>query len=836
VAVLIPGVSLPAGTGQDVGGSLDNVRVGLTVHGSRRDSQRIMQNGLSLGTIVSDGSVSAAVTNMGAIAEVTIDYASISAEATQGGVRFNFIPREGGNTFRGNIFGSFMNSSMQGSNFSDELRARGLRTPDSIKKNWDINPGFGGPIRQDTLWFYTSIRHNGAQNYVAGMFYNKNANNPNLWTYEADTSRRASNETVWKDAQARLTWQATAKNKIGFTYNQQYQCQCLSTVSATLAPEAARYWYFPLQRMLHLDWNSPLTNKVLLEGAVFARGERFIMERPRDLNPLMIAVTEQSTGLQYRARTDYGNNWTANTYYRIAASYVTGSHAFKIGMNDGSGIVERYFFANQPVNYRFNNRVPNQVTLTAYPYLTELKMDHDLGIFAQDKWTFRRLTLTGGVRYDYFGNSFPEQHLGPAPLTPTREITFPESSNLALHDVSPRLGASYDLFGNGKTALKVTLNKYLAGLAANAGGVANPINTLVLQTNRAWSDANGNFAPDCDLLNPAANGECAAMANANFGRQVRGVSIDPDTLRGWGSRDYNWELSAGVQREIVPRVSVDLGYFRRSYGNFQVTDNRTVGPADFDRFSLTAPSDPRLPNGGGYTVSGLYDLNPAKFGQPADNYVTFAKHYGTQVERWNGVDVSVNARMDTGLLVQGGVSTGRTVTDNCEIVTQLPEILFSAPTLTLPNNNVWLPAQFCQQESPFLTQVKGYGAYTIPKIEVQLSGAFQSLPGPMILANFNAPNTVVSPSLRRNLSGNAANISVGLVEPGTMYGERLYQLDLRFAKILRFGRTRTSANLDVYNVFNANPVLGVNNSFAAWQRPTSILSARIAKISAQIDF
>ena len=76
---------------------------------------------------------------------------------------------------------------MSGSNITDDLIARGLRNPNSVKLNWEFNPGFGGPIKRDKLWFYTSYRYTQDDSYVAGMYYNRNENNPNLWNYEADT-------------------------------------------------------------------------------------------------------------------------------------------------------------------------------------------------------------------------------------------------------------------------------------------------------------------------------------------------------------------------------------------------------------------------------------------------------------------------------------------------------------------------------------------------------------------------------------------------------------------------------------------------------------------------
>src|SRR5437867_1122267 len=272
------------------------------------------------------------------------------------------------------------------------------------------------------------------------------------------------------------------------------------------------------------------------------------------------------------------------------------------------------------------------------------------------------MTASYGLRYDYFASSYPEQHAGPAVLAPTRDITFPAQKNTAWHDISPRLGLSYDPIGNGKTAIKVSLNRYLQNEAAGSPLAADPspLNTLVTSTTRSWGDANRNFVPDCNLLSPLANGECGAMANAAFGSSRPGTTFDPTLLHGWGKRSANWEFSAGVQHELLPRTKIDVGYFRRAYQNFVITDNRAVSAADFDRFSITAPSDPRLP-GGGNTVSGLYDLKPASFGRAADNFVTLSSNYGKQIERWQGVDATMTMRPQSGLMLQGGLSTGSTL-------------------------------------------------------------------------------------------------------------------------------------------------------------------------------
>jgi hypothetical protein len=173
----------------------------------------------------------------------------------------------------------------------------------------------------------------------------------------------------------------------------------------------------------------------------------------------MIALVEQSANLRYRAADNFGNGPNQALHLRFVASYITGSHAYKAGVTHSHGYEGRDTNdGGQPLSYRFNNGIPNQITQRALPIFTKVNVDHSLGAFVQDKWTVRRLTTSYGLRYDYFATSFPEQTLGPTTLTPDRDLRFPARKNLAWHDASPRLGASYDVFGTGRTAAKISLN------------------------------------------------------------------------------------------------------------------------------------------------------------------------------------------------------------------------------------------------------------------------------------------------------------------------------------------------------------------------------------------
>ena len=842
MASLIPGVSRSGLTNQDVGGSSSSgTPIGsVAVHGGRTGDQLLLRNGIE--TVGQSGTGFSTPVNINPIGtqEVSVDTASAGAEYTTGGVRINVIPRDGGNIFSGALFVSYANPSWQADNITPALKARGVSSGDRIKDNVDFNPGFGGPIKKDKVWFFLSARYKNSANYVTGMYYDKNQNNPNVWVFEPDLARPAANPSVWKGGQLRLTWQAAAKHKIGVNWNEDSVRYAPTSVSLTLAPEAAENRIYPLQRQVQVDWSSPITNRVLLEAGFNRYRAASDLLPLRGITPEMIPATEQSTGLKFRSLETHRLQPAKTLHIRFAASYITGAHNVKVGINHTSGWNGFTYLNLNPLSYRLNNAIPNQLSERAFPIVTDTNMEHNMGVYAQDKWTIHQLTASYGIRYSYASIGWPEQHLGASPLTPTRDLSFPAQHGfISWHDITPHLGAAYDLFGNGKTAVKVSLNRYLEALSAGApiAQDPNPLSSLITQTTRSWSDTNRNYAPDCNLMSAVANGECGAMANASFGLPVPGAVYDTAMTQGWFKRGYNWEFSTGVQHEVLPRTSVDVSYFRRTYGNARITDNRVLSPTDFDTFDVTAPSDPRLPGGGGYAVHGMYNLNPAKFGLASDNFVTLASNYGDQIEYWHGVDVNLATRYLRGVLLQGGTSTGRTVADNCALLSKVPEPAESRATSGLITTAAIRPLQFCHNATSWLTQVKFLGSYTIPRIDVLVSGTLQNLPGPPMLANYNLPTAEAAKTLGRPLSGGAANVSVGLIDPNTVFGDRLNQVDFRVGKLLRYGKIRSTVSLDLYNALNVSTILAQNNTFGpAWLQPTTIMPARFAKVSLQFDF
>jgi hypothetical protein len=418
------------------------------------------------------------------------------------------------------------------------------------------------------------------------------------------------------------------------------------------------------------------------------------------------------------------------------------------------------------------------------------------------------------------------------------------------NDIDPRIGVAYDLSGNGTTALKLSVGRYLEAAVGNNGNYSSlqPVQRIVTSVTRSWTDANGNYSPDCDLANGSAQdlraggGDfCGALSNQNFGKNVYSLSYDDQILKGWGVRPSDWIIGATVQHELLPRVSLSVGYTRRWLKNFTVTDNLATTAADYTPFSITAPLDSRLPGGGGYVVSGLYDVVPAKF-NAVDNYRTYAPNYGTIAQMYNGIEINVAARLKNGFQFQAGSAIGQRVTDYCEVRAKLPEQtgVFSTGS-ELPGYGPTNP--YCHYAPGFDTRITGVGTYTIPKVDVVLSAALTSSPGIPLRADWAVSSAVVAQSLGRPLAGSVANVTVNLLKPDDLRSDRVNQLDFRVAKNLRLGRTRANIALDLYNALNLDTIIFPNQAFVpggAWLAPTGrvdpVMTARTAKITVQYDF
>jgi hypothetical protein len=364
--------------------------------------------------------------------------------------------------------------------------------------------------------------------------------------------------------------------------------------------------------------------------------------------------------------------------------------------------------------------------------------------------------------------------------------------------------------------------------------------------NRGWTDTNRNLAVDCNLLNTAANGECAAAVGTatNFGQLGAATIVDPAVLNGWGVRPNDYQTTLTLQHQIVPRVSADVSYTHRTFHGFFVTDDLARNAATaYETYTLTAPNDPRLPNAGQpitfYTVKAAANATAQTILRPE----TF---FGPERDsHWNGFDVTLNARLRQGLTLQMGTSTGGAVVDTCATVTAFNNV---GPT----GAEAGPDTRGCHNVDPWQTTVRGLASYTIPKIDVLISATVRSQPPLQLTASWVVPNSAILASLGHLPAGATATGTttlnlLPLADSNKLYvDQRRNQVDMRFAKVLRFGRTRSDIGIDLYNLLNTNYATAFNTNYtfntdnapraAGWGTPTGIFQPRFVRINYTLDF
>ena len=879
-ALLIPGIVTIGGGPSDI-----QVTPQMTVFGGaggRNNEGRMQVDGLNAGAGLGGSGVSTYVADISNAQEIVTTTSGGLGEVEVGGPSLSIIPKSGGNTLKGAAYLTGVSEGMVGSNYTDELKLAGLTTPGKLLKQWDFTFGIGGPIMKDRLWYYVTARDEGQYRSIPNLFPNLNAGDPNKFLYLPDRTREVRGTESWRLYSGRVTWQATSRNKINFHWDEQHPCNgatfgtsgdgCrnqpeseavygplgLGGLTSTTSPETGGY-LSTHPRVRLLTWQSTATNRLLFDAGFGAYQSPFgPRESPGNTTRGFARIMEQCAAgcsanggipaLTYRSA-NWGSSWDAQYTWRASVFYVTGTHSLKIGYGGVALVSDLENHTNDlNLTYTVSNGVPISLSQSLLPYTISYRT-RNASFYVQDQWTLgRRVTLQGALRFDRNWSFSPEQTIPASSFLPTA-LVFPETPGVTGYkDISPRGGVAYDLFGNGKTAVKVNFGKYLEPTSNNNNYIlSNPITRIATTASRGWTDSNHNWVPDCDLRNQGAQnltatGDdiCQASNAQTFGTaQQTTAAIDPKILSGWGVRSNDWQIGASVQQQVLPRVAVEVGYFRRWLNNFTITDNLLTSAADYTAYSITAPSDPRLPGSGSYAINGLNNVIQGKFGQTSNN-ITLADDIGDQYQRYNGMLLNVSARLGSGVQLQGGINTGKTVQDNCAVRAQVPELTTTAGVS--PAVNPGNP--YCHNEPGFITKATAFGSYTVPRVNVLVAGTFRSDQGGVLSANWNAPVALVTTALSRPAAVVGSTVPISLVAPGQVWGDRVNALDLRFAKILHFGRARYNVGVDVINVTNSNAILTYNQNFnpavttgsQAWLAPQSVLTPRFLKIGAQIDF
>ena len=880
VGIMIPGTTIAQGGGgaisRDVGGSGNLQQSPLQYRGSADTVQSI--EGLRLNNLCAQGAYSGVYWNDGSFQEISYVTGADSAEVAQGGIRVNMVPKDGGNSLRGSVVGNYTgvnwSSKNLGSNLAGDVTfnaANRLTNVSEVQKIWDVNPSIGGPIKRDKIWFTFTLRHWGVEKTTPDSFFDLD---PSPFRYTADTSRPGIDDGHIVSRAGRVAWQVSQKDKVTTYHDDQNKYRNHWGISATIPPEAAGVQVTPTSFVNVTRWTRTQSNRLLFDAGFGIYDQEYTeLYQPSVLDGFSASVWDADRIRASRVYSilDQSNNRRANAWnapadhfslrrnYTAAASYVTGSHSLKVGTTLSEGnwrLVE--VFTGDVSAITYNAGAPVSATLRL-PAERRNRIKLDAGVFVQDRWTIRRATLNIGVRYDQFLGETGEGDVLPSRFNAGQHFgTCSDGKNdpragcagrvQDWKDVSPRVGVAYDVFGNGRTALKASVARYVADQQIAVANANNAVTVLGLTDTRPWADLDGNGLPFNASGNLQLNELSPSASTATFGKNVSTTSTDQDTLNGWLKRGYNWEYTVSAQHQLAERVSVNAGYYRRKFGNQTFTDDLRYDTGSYDGpFCINTPADPNLPNGGAYQVCGLYDLKPGLQNIPANSLIRFSSDFGGETNLYQGYDVNLESRFAGGAFARAGISAQKRTFDNCDLLAAGYEAVavanVASGTEIYPDGT-----KYCHREYGYRPDLKLLGSFTLP-LQIQLSGTYQFsrgvqagvIGGSSIVANWAMTSAQITPFLGRGLTG-AASKTVQLMRDGLEYGDQnLSQLDVRASKRFHIGGLRLRVDADVFNALNSNWPYTVSTTFttaatSAWLRPTNVLQARMFKIGGQIDF
>jgi hypothetical protein len=770
VGQLIPGITTNT---PDVGGTQVMQQPTLQVHGSSNNDNVFMIYNVQIQHIGFGGNQTGFYFNDGLMDEISYQTSTLPAEAPVGGVQINMIPKDGGNQFHGGLFATGATEQMQSNNLDDDLLALGFTAQNRVDTVYDFNATFGGPIVRDRIWFFSTFRRWAANNYLGNTF--------------TSTGAQALDDQRLTDVTLRLTTQVTPRNKFTVHYDRSIKWRGHrpnNWITANInEPISSVVQTTGLNYIGQAKWSSPISNRMLAEASVFTMPVNYNLSFQPDAAPDAIATFDQIQsvfrGVSPRQDINTARMWT----YAGFLSYVTGSHNIKTGIQVRTGESQELFETRGDIVQIVNNGVPNSVRLVNNPS-GHKESGVDTGIYIQDSWQLGRVTINPGLRYSRFVMSIPAQSAGAGTWVPARDFAAQENI-VNWNTLSPRFGLSWDLAGDGRTALKAGISRYdrLAGVT-----LVQPLNqkNIAFQT-CPWTDTNSDLRATNDEI---AFARCTGSLQPSLG------FVDADL-----KRPFQWEYNVSLQRQFGSRTSVMVAYFGRKFWDLYTTVNDAVPPSAYLPVTINNPltNEPMT----------VYNQDPATRGQ-VRNLLTTVPDLS---QRYNGVEVQLDTRL-TNATFFGGFTIGRAYGDQ--------------DTGDLNNPNVRINNRGnIGFDSPY--QIRGGFSYTLPA-DVRLSGSVRAASG--------LPQTrtyVVTTAIVPGLTQVTQNVQVA------PRGEYRYPwvnlLDLRVARSFLAGGVRIEPTVDLFNVFNNNAETNVVQTIGtSLGRPSAIVMGRLLRLGGRISF
>ena len=873
MAQLIPSINLfnvlaqNAGT---VGGQGGATQTYMSVRGMNASQNVVLVDGMSVSGLELNGTIQAYF-NADMNQEINYQTSGASADRSGGGVTVNMIPREGGNRPSGNFKTNYRPGRWIGDNFTARLRDMGMLSSGTLEYLSDFTGSQGGPIKRDRLWFFASYHQFNTGDVVPGTLF--------------DDGAQGTDKQHIRQPMVRLTYQLTPSNKVSGYIEITDKQRSHDMVSQVDPETAASRWTSPNYSTGNVKFTSTMSSRLLVEGGYSMNREYRTVQAQEGIykdrgTPEWYASASRTLQTGGNARTtapttSFTHDWPARDNVQASVSYITGSHHIKVGFQYQWGRFYHFVDANADLTQRYANVTavgnewifsnPVDVVVRNTPVSSIDRLNRDVGIYAQDSWTTKRLTVNYGVRWEHI-NAQNDAYAVPAGrFTPERSI--PAVKNVPnWFDWAPRFNMVYDLFGTSKTALKYSLNRY--NFAAGTA-LANSFNTLTSTTRTLpWTDVNsdgiaqgdpvvnpdGSYAPCVGYPSAVCEIDMAALRSTNG--TWFGTPADADVYPGF-PRQWSLESVLEVQHELLPRLSVTAGWTRSDDYNLRKTINRFRQEGDYVPVTIFNPI-----TGDPITIYSIKDAaTRARLAQSGANleYVEDERK-----APYNQYSIEFRARPYRGAQIFGGFVASRLDSINCGtsrsdlVVNPNDEFYCDTTTIDRPiakdfrivaslpiRYGVTLGITYLNNDEgafqPTYAIVPGTSAAATryPDGAANSTRKVANQPAPSCPTHAGCvPGAPVLPS-GFILPLGATSITVPLEPPGVTRRERLQQLDLRLSKTFRVDRLTIGPTLDVYNALNSDKIFNYQsanyaNTSGTYLVPSTILLGRVIGLGASV--
>ena len=813
---LAPGVKVSLAQGRaGVQGATENVFV--SGHGMSQFETRWNIDGMDVRPGLQSGMANLRP-NDGMVQETVVETFGASIESASGGISMNQIPREGGNRFGGQAFFGGNLESWVGDNLSQELKDQGIKRSTTLGPNFDSNFAIGGPIKRDRVWYFFSWRNQRTQQYQADTYEQQDGvrDESNWWLQDPLPSWTPYYEyTPNQNFSLRLTNQIAQGQKLTVHYDRMF--------TSLKKSDPYAYWWDQFRSqdyIAQVKYTNTMSSRLL-----FDTGLSYISYIHEGVTPAGLDFPRYSPGWYktatrrdlVTARELYGwqlDDDARNSRRRIFSTnvtYVTGSHAFKSGVQLGDAHERDSSEFNGHIIQQYRNGVADSVLAMNSPTRNESNMDLEFGLYAGDTWTLKKLTLTGGVRFDRWEGSIHEYVLPAGRFV--RERHQPKTVGPDQNNASGRIGASYDLFGNARTAVKANFGKYLANIGTQNLRASNP-QTEATQS-LTWADANGDrLAQDNEI-------ESIQVVNPGFYNGTARASLDPN----W-ERELIYQSSVGVQHQLVPGLATSLMYFRTNRRNIQWVDRTAISASDYVPVTVVTPDA---------VVVTAYNLpTEALRTAYASSPTVFRTDSNADSRRvdYDGIELGVNGRLPGGGRATFGWSIEKDTTVSCSDQVDNPNL-----------------ARFCDEPQPFRHEFKVLYTQNLP-FGVDASATVNSLAGARLAETWTITRTL---RYAANCTGpcrpgelvitnpplGLPSIALPLVAPGTKFYDRYTDVGIGLSRVFTMGSRNLRAGVTIFNALNHMAFItqGTNRAAASsFGRPTITQEPRVFQANVRYSF